>query len=59
MVTGWCLQVYQGSGSEAACPAQPTERDRNRFHYSAAEKERFCGHHTAVTGRTQEESVHQ
>lgn len=53
LVFVWCLQVYQGRGSGAARPDQPTEGDR--FHRSTKEKERFCGHHTAHEGRREEE----
>lgn len=55
MVFVWCSQVYQGSGSEAPCPDQPAEGDRHRFKPSTTEKERLCGHHTAVKGRRETE----
>ncbi len=52
-----CLQFYQGRGSEASCPDQPAEGDRDRFHRRPTEKERLCGHHTAVSGMRAEEEM--
>lgn len=48
-------QVYHGGGSEASSPDQAAEEDRSIFHRSTTEEERFCGHHTAVKGRREEE----
>lgn len=52
------MQVYQGGGSEAPCPDQPTEGDRNRFPRGAEEEEGFCGHHPAVKGKREEKNKH-